>query len=323
MRTVRVLFFTVSGLVVLLAGVGITWSYASQAGDPLDALLREVVRFEVVGDSAYAASTTSGEARVFRDLTIDTDRAGTIRVTTSRPAEATEEPLPLVVILAGLRTGRESLGVVGAHGSNLLVGYEYPYNEETWYQRTRLAQIPVIRRAVLDVPWQVARVTELLRAEPDVDPDRASLLGYSFGAMFVPAVQRVAAARGRPFEATILAYGGVDIGALIDANLRIDPRPIRRSLARIAATLLHPVEPELHLPHMQGPTLVIRGLADEKIPTRLSDRLVELTPDPREVVTLDAGHMGPRDPELTKRVVGISQDWLTRIGAIEPVQLTR
>ncbi|HUG39427.1 MAG TPA: prolyl oligopeptidase family serine peptidase [Longimicrobiales bacterium] len=314
----RVPLLASAAAVALLLLAALAWLWVQRRADPLEALRRDPGEIRVVRDSSYPAVTATGEERLYRDLTISTVGAGVIRITTSRPAEPATGRMPLLVILAGLRTGRESLGVVPAHGPNLLVGYQYPYDQETWYQRARPAQVPAIRRAALDVPWQVAHVAGRMRAEPYVDPGRTALLGYSFGAMFVPAAQRLAADQGHAFDAAILAFGGVDIEALMDANLDLGPPAARRAVAWLGATLLHALEPELHLPHLTGRFLVIRGAADRQIPAEVSERLAELTPEPREVITLDAGHMNPRDPLLTDRVVRLSQEWLVRTGVADP-----
>ena len=293
------------------------WSASVRLKEPLSVLARDDHEWRVLRDSSYQGFTGGGERRVFRDLVVDAGNAGTVRVTTSRPAEAVQQPLPLVFILAGLRTGRDALEAVDFHGPNLMVGYEYPYSQETWYESAKVDQVPVIRKAVLDVPAQVVRTAERFTAEGTADPDRTSLLGYSFGALFVPAVQRLAIQEGRPFDGVVLAYGGVDIGSLLEHSINLDWHLPRRALAWLGATALDAMEPEHHLPHLSGTFLVIRGELDQKIPPALSRRVADLTPEPKTVVSLDEAHMGPSNPELTARVVRISQEWLIRQGLIE------
>jgi pimeloyl-ACP methyl ester carboxylesterase len=310
MKTLRTTLLVVSASLTapfaLLAG----WSVSERMRDPVAAVRRADAAPRVVRDSAYEGLTRGGEPRLFRDLHLETGSAGRIKVTVSRPVGPVERPLPLVFILAGLRTGRDALDVVEVHGPNLLVGYEYPYSQETWYEGGKLRQIPAIRKAVLDVPAQVVAVAGALAGEPDVDGERASLLGYSFGAMFVPAVQRLAMEGGTPFQGLVLAYGGTDIRALLDANIKLRSATLRRGIAWTGATALYAMEPDHHLPHLTGRFLVIRGEQDDKIPAAASARLAELTPHPKKVMSLPDGHMGPGNPELTQRIVRLSLEWL-------------
>jgi pimeloyl-ACP methyl ester carboxylesterase len=318
MRIVRVLLIGMVTVALLVAVAIAAWAWRQHTRDPLAAVARDPGEVRVVGDAAYEVTTGTGEPRIFRDLVLATEHIDTIRLTISAPRDAGDAALPLVFILAGLRTGRESLGVLDVHGHNLLVGYEYPYDPEDWERGgSPLREIGRMRRAILNVPVQVGVASDYLAGLPEVDARRRSLLGYSLGALFVPAAQRLAMYEDAAFGAVILAYAGVDLRALIQANLRVDPPALRSLLARLAATVIAPLEPAKHLPHLTGRFLVIRGDRDSQIPAELSQRLADLTPEPRRVITLDAGHMGPRDPALTATVVRLSQEWLVEIGAID------
>lgn len=305
--------------VALLAALGaaLAWAAFQHLRDPVTALDREAGDVRVVRDSAYRATTSGGEERIYRDLTLATAAAGTVRIATSRPASPPTHDLPLAFIVGGLRTGRAALDFVPRHGNNVLAAYEYPGGGADRFDGVGLADAPAIRRALLGVPAQIRAAGEFLRRAPDVDPERTSLLGYSLGALFVPAAQRLAAARGAPFRALVLAYGGADLARLIRANLDLRPALLRRIAARAAATAIRPLEPALHLPHLPGEFLVLHGTGDERIPEASARRLIRLTPEPREVVRLEGAHMGPGRDEVNEQVVRRSQAWLARRGYAE------
>lgn len=304
-------------LLAVLAAAGAAWAGWQHLRDPVAALDREPGPMRVVRDSAYRRVTTGGEERLYRDLTLAAPPAGTVRVTTSRPAAGPEEGLPLALIVGGLRTGREALDFVPRHGANLLVAYEYPAGGDRRLAGAGVADVPEIRRAILGIPAQLLAAARFLRRDPSVDPGRTSLLGYSLGALFVPAAQRLAAERGRPFGAVVLAYGGVDLALLLRTNLGLEPAWLRRAAARAAATALRPLEPALHLPHLPGDVLVIHGAEDTRIPDASVRRMIRLLPASSEVVRLQGSHMGPGREEVNEEVVRRSQGWLARRGHVE------
>jgi fermentation-respiration switch protein FrsA (DUF1100 family) len=138
-----------------------------------------------------------------------------------------------------------------------------------------------------------------------------SLLGYSFGALLLPASHRMAAKVSPPPLPAVLAYGGTDIHMLLDANLGVEPAWLRSALARAAHLAIRPVEPGLHASRLEGgPFLLVSGQRDEQIPEASYRTLHAMVPEPREVVLLDEGHMHPRRPELTRRLVDLTRDWL-------------
>lgn len=318
MRALRWLGAGLAAAVLLLAAAGGGWVAVQLLRDPVSALDRETGEVRVVADSAYATVTAAGEPRRYRDLALATAGAGTVRITVSRPAARDTEDLPLALVLGGLRTGRQALDFVPRHGPNLLVAYEYPDAGGARRGIEGPGDVLAVRSAVLRVPAQVVAASAWLKREPAVDAGRTSLLGYSLGSLFAPAAQRLAAERGTPFGAVVLAHGGTDLARLFAANLDLEPTPLRGAVSWLAAVALRPVEPALHLPHLSGDVLVLQGTEDERIPEASLRRFAELVPEPKEVVWLEGGHMGPGREDVNERVVRRSQEWLARRGHVNP-----
>lgn len=269
--------------------------------------------------SARAVSLPGGERRVFRRVKVRTANLGTAAFTVSEPAGAPAGPLPLVVILAGFRTGGDALRLLPDHGNALLAAFEYPYSVERWESEPKWTQVPAARRAVLRVPAQVAAVKEWLRRSGRVDADRSALLGFSFGAVFAPAAQAAAADQGEPFRAVGLAYGGAGIERMVRESLDLAPAWLDAAAAKAVAASVSPVEPARHLPGLPGSFLLVHGREDPRIPAASADRLTRLTPRPREVVRLDSGHLHPSREGLLRRLGTVFRAWLAEEGVLDRV----
>lgn len=300
---------------VLAVSVVAVWTLFERHRDPLGALRARAVRVDAVEETSYPEVTAAGERRLFRDVVL----SGTddVRFTVSLPANE-PGPFPVVLIVGGLEIGRQSLAYVSRHGNNALIGYEYPYSPEYWYEGAPLTEIPAIRRAVLAVPAQLAAILAWTRRQPWCDPLRMTALGYSFGALFMPAAYRVAEAEGIRLQKGILAYGGVDCELLLRRNLGFEAAWQRALVAWLAATAIRPVEPALHVPHLQQEMLLINGRHDTLIPVESFARLHALKPEPKEILLLEAGHMHPRKRDLTARLVEMSRAWLLEREIIDP-----
>jgi hypothetical protein len=258
------------------------------------------------------------ERRYYQDVTLCCDRLDSIKFTVSFPYEFSEKKLPVILILGGLEIGKESLKYIPFHGKNILIAYQYPYSPRYWYDGVPVNQIPLIRKAVLSVPAQVVLAIKWIRQQIWCDPDKFSILGYSFGAMFVPACCHLAQERKIDYGPVILAYGGADLFTLLHSNLKF-LNPLMRFLVSGLATLgIYPVEPALHLPHLKGKFLLINSRNDEKIPVECWQKFQELTPETKSIVLLDEGHMNPAKKELTATVINISYLWLLKLEVVNP-----
>lgn len=285
--------------------------------DPLPLLDRGDEQLCVSRKYAKHFLTLSGEPREGWDLELLGDAEGPLRASVSLP-EGEAGPFPVVVILGGLEVGRQSLQYVGTHGRNALVACEYPRTSDYWYEGAPLKKLPQIRAAALSVPARTSALLAWIRTQSWADKDRVSLLGYSFGADFVPAAARVAEGRGQAPSHLVMAYGGADLPGLFDANVTLRPRALQWAVGRILAAVVRPLEPALHLPYLRGEALFITGLRDHKVPLANARLMQFLKPEPKTVLDLDAGHMDPGNPKLTAEIVGRSREWLIARNAMNP-----
>jgi dienelactone hydrolase len=305
------------GLVALLAlcpGLLVAWLLLD--GDP-DRLVAEPLPDVRGASSVPYAGAGCHAGRLCRDVILAPDAARPVRIALSLPEAAGAQPLPTVLLIGGLRTGREALAHVPDLGRNALVTYEYPLDQARWRRGFLPAQIAAARSAALAVPGQLAAVVRWLRAQPWADRDRVSLVGVSLGALVLPAAQRTAAVHGVTVGPSILAYGGTDLRAIVQANLAPD-RPWSGAAAWLAGLGLRALEPAAHLPHLEGEFLLINGRNDPRIPAASAADLHRLTPQPKEVRFLSAGHFDADDPALLAEILALCRSWLVSRGALDP-----
>jgi pimeloyl-ACP methyl ester carboxylesterase len=313
----------VLALLTVLAVAGLAALRWSAVRAPIDAPLRSLQ----LAQAETFSMDTPGGPRQYTDLLLvreeARERSDTLHATLSLPADWAGERLPVLLLLGGAGAGRQSLRYVEQHGANAILAYEYPYDAERvphrqWYRGAALAQVPAIRRSVLAVPAQVRDLTAWIGTQTWADAPRTALLGFSFGALFAPSVQQLLQRDGLRPAATVLAYGGADLGRMLRANLGRVPAWSRAPLAWTIETLIRPVEPTRHLAGLEGRFLAINGLHDEQIPAECVQRLHAGLPPHAEIRLLDAGHLHPRRPELTREVAALAREWLLQADIANP-----
>lgn len=307
---------------VLLLGIAATgllwlgWQYEWRR-DPMPLLDRGPAAYRQVGDERMEVVTQGGESRIFHRITLEAGLSHPVRFTVSLPADSAG-PLPAVLILGGFEIGQASLGYIAHHGRNALLAYEYPVGPSESSGLELVRRAPALRKAALEVPAQVEAILAWVSDQAWMDPRRVSLMGYSFGAMFLPACQRLTQAHGRRLGPAVLAYGGGDLPSLLETNLELRPPWLRRSAARVLSLALRPLEPTRHGPYLEGEFLLINGRRDALVPVPSALLLQDSLPEPKRVLWLEAGHMNPGDPLLLAQVIRLSRSWLRERGALEP-----
>lgn len=211
---------------------------------------------------------------------------------------------PAIIVLGGKATGKHAVDYALGIDEAVIVAVDYPYEPRHSYTVPEfLADVPAMRRALLDMVPSVILVLDYLLTRPDVDSSRIVLLGYSFGAPLVPAI---AALDRRPALAA-LVYGGGDLGELIRHNVRRTEGPLAATAAGLlGALLLHPLEPLRHAAAVSPmPSLMINGTEDEQIPCVCAEVLYDALREPKEIIWVESRHVHPRNVELTRRILGI------------------
>jgi hypothetical protein len=197
----------------------------------------------------------NGELRL--DLTL-TFRAPEIdapmRMTVSLPADSqAQHDLPVLLLLGGLDSGRESLDRLPPLGRNALVGFEYARNDLVLDRDASvLDRALAVRAGAIETPGQIAAALVWLGAQPWADENRMSILGYSLGAIFAPAGHRAAQRAGVTVAADILAFGGADLDLILPHAIKFDPPPLRYLAATVVAMMLRPIDPRFHLPYLRA-----------------------------------------------------------------------
>lgn len=303
--------------------------------DPLAALPRPPVGVEIAAmvereslwpePSAADAAASPPPVRRHRWLSLSTPAApdfGPLRLRLDLPADWQEgERLPVLVLVSGLRKGRDNIEQFPPLGRNAVVGYSYPFPHRLSLEDSLgLEATPRLYDQVMQSPGQVAVMLAWIRQQSWADPERITLLAASLGSIVSPAAWRLAEERGARPGACVIGYGGADLPLLMRTGFRkgIKSAALRIPMAEALGLLLAPLEPKTHLPRMGGgPFLILAGDTDGMIPEASIDLLRDLTPEPKRFQRLPGGHVGD-EAEATRRALAATKEWLLDQGLINP-----
>ena len=313
-RSLGILGILVVGLALLLGSGIVVLAWQASAG-PLASLPRGGEPESVDQRDELRAG------RHIQHITLSDPRLGPIGFTVSLPDRLPDNRLPLLVVIGGVGTGEHNIRFVDAAGDNAVIGYDWPLPTAFPKGMSALTELPSLRRRALAVPGQVAVMLRWLAAQPWSDSRRISLLGFSFGALAVPAAERLATQEGVHIRWTVLAYGGVGFDALVEGDRRIRPAWARPLLGAGAELLLRPLEPAEHLPHLGGNFLILTAAQDTIVEPRASAKLEQLTPEPKTIIHTAGGHIGTgaERQALLEKAMAATRDWLIAEGAVNPV----
>ncbi len=240
---------------------------------------------------------------LYSRLTLVSDSGLEVALTLRRPAGAPGR-LPAVVLLGGLRTGREAAHLVTGEPPLVVAALSYPYRGprrlKGW---TLVRHVPTVQRAVLDTAPALLLALDYVAARSFVDPDRMELVGVSLGAFFVAP----AAALDPRVRRLWLIQGAGDPAAVLEYQLRDDlSRPWLRKLAArllLAITDGDGLAPERWLPRVAPrPVVVVSSRNDAAFPPAAVAVLHAAVRPPGEVLWMEGGHIRPGRKEIIERL---------------------
>jgi dienelactone hydrolase len=215
--------------------------------------------------------------------------------------------------MGGKETGKEAVDYAPRIPDMIIVSPDYPYRPKKSYTiPSFLADIPEIRRSLLDMVPSAMLLVDYLWQRADVDTNRIVLVGYSFGAPFVP----VLCVNDRRLAAGVMVYGGGDLGSLIAHNVRrYESALVSECVGVLGGVLLRPLEPLRYAADMHPtPLLMINGSDDEMIPRDNVFGVFHEARDPKHLLWLESRHVHPANRALTGQIVAVLSAQLDSLG---------
>lgn len=296
---------TIAGAVILVA-IALAWLWldSRRLKDDYFAERKGVLSSSM---ATPAPGDAAGEPGL---ISLESDSGLAVRFRVLR-AEGASEPLPVLLVLGGHRTGSRAVELVGDPGPFAMVMLDYPYDgpQSIHGLAEILRYLPRIRRALLDIPPAISLTVDWLLQQPWADKERIVMIGVSLGAPFAA----TAAALDQRLAALWLAHGAADNRLWLQANLarRIEGEMLQSLAATVliwiangptfdTAARVSAVSPR--------PVLVIGARADERTPSGQTERLFAAANEPKSLRWTDGMHIEPGRREVIDALLAIARE---------------
>jgi len=223
---------------------------------------------------------------------------------------------PAIILLGGKATGKYAVDYVPELGEVIVVAVDYPYEPRESYTLTEFVEdVAAIRGALMAMVPSVMLLTDYLVQRQDVDSTRIVVLGYSFGAPFVPCIL----ANDRRPAVAAMVFGGGEMYSLIEHNVRrYEGAVASKFVGLLSGFLLRPLEPVRYADKISPvPLIMINGTDDEMIPRKNVEAVFERALEPKKLIWLRSSHVRPDKVELTKQIVATLEQELRRLAILQ------
>jgi hypothetical protein len=234
-------------------------------------------------------------------LRISTDNDFCVNAGLLAPSDSSRK-YPAIILLGGKATGKYAINYALGIDHIIILALDYPYEpRESYTVWTIISDVPSVRKALFDMVPSAILGVDYLFSRRDVDTTKLIILGYSFGAPFVPVI----VAHDRRAEVAAMVYGGGELTSLIRHNVaRYNSFWLSEFVGRLGGMLLHPLEPMKYADKI-SPThlLMINGENDEQIPRYNTELFFNAAKEPKKLIWLKSQHVRPDNVDLTRRII--------------------
>jgi hypothetical protein len=244
-------------------------------------------------------------------LTIHADNGFIVQAGLLAPRDSSKR-YPAIILLGGKATGKYAVNYALNIDNVIILALDYPYEpRESYTFWTILWDVPRVREVLLDMVPSAILAADYLFSRRDVDTTRLVVLGYSFGAPFVPAI----VAHDRRAAVAAMVYGGGELTSLIRHNVaRYESEWLSEFVGRLGGMLLHPLEPMNYADKIfPTPIVMINGTNDEQIPRYNTELFFHAAREPKKLIWLQSEHVRPDNDELTRRIIDTLKEEFKRL----------
>jgi dienelactone hydrolase len=293
--------------VVVIVVIGLTW-LRWESHLPRDDWFDER-RGQVDGEIIEDSITADGQLSAFVTLHSDTGLSFSFRVI----RYPTDEPLPVLLILGGHRTGSDAVELFGNVGRRAVVAMDYPYDGP---ERVRglgpvLKTIPAARQAFLDTVPAVSLAVDWLLDQTWVDAEQLIIVGASLGVPFAA----TAAARDTRISGAILVHGAYDNRLWLQRQVerRVDAKILHWPMGTLLYWLAY--GPVLNTPERAArisprPVLIVGARNDERTPAGQTELLFAAAKEPKLLRWTGGRHIQPGRNEVVEELLRIADEEL-------------
>lgn len=240
-----------------------------------------------------------------------------------RRPQASTGPLPAVMLFGGFRGAATVLDAVPADLPLAAVSFDYPFDPPRRFRFPQsLADLPAMDRGIEDTFEGIRHLVAHLRARPDIDAQRLTIVGASLGAPFA-----VVSAAELDLPGLVVVHGFGDLRRVIAQQFirKLEPRygcwtrwPAW-GLANALVWGFHLPAPEDYAPTLrpgQRALMIVAG-DDDLIPRRSTQVLWDALGQSRaQVDRIDhpGVHLQGTDDPRIGAMVASALDWMRRVG---------